>query len=344
MKAQHLVQWFRQMAVLLQCGIPAMEALDVCARQTTSPQIVRAGEVILNELRVGQRLSQGMRVAGPPFHPVYWGAVEVGEMEGDIAVVFCRLAELAEESDRVKRRLVSALAYPALVLSVSALGMYLLIRFLAPVLADVGEQLQQQPNAFSQAMLWLGKIFEHEFLTLAVAVMLGFGVKNLARYLWTRRRLQTERLLFRTPLLGKMLRFGVLIRICQTMETVIGGGLPLTEALNLTARTCGSELYAQLVLLPAVERIRYGESLQQSLAEAPGLPASFRGLVVAGEESGRLDHTFGYLAHLYEIELVTAVESFLAGIEPLAIAVVGVVVLGVLLSVFAPLSKLLTAV
>jgi type II secretory pathway component PulF len=128
------------------------------------------------------------------------------------------------------------------------------------------------------------------------------------------------------------------------METMVTGGLPLTEGFTLTARTCGSGWYDRRVLQPAVDRIRSGESVCASLKGSPGLPASFFGLLVAGEESGRLDHSFGYLSDLYEMELVNAVETFLAALEPLSIAVVGVVVLGVLVSVFAPLSKLLSAV
>ena len=128
------------------------------------------------------------------------------------------------------------------------------------------------------------------------------------------------------------------------METMICGGLPLTEGFLLTAKTCGSVYYAEEVLLPAVDRVKMGESVCKSLDGAPGLPSSFLGLLVAGEESGRLDQTFSYLAKLYEMELMNAIDSFLAALEPLSISTVGLVVLGVLISVFVPLSKMLSAV
>lgn len=344
MREQHLVYWFRQMAVLLNCGIPPMSALAVCEQQTSDPLIRRACHSISVELRMGQKLSQAMRLAGAPFQPLHCGAVEIGESHGDLPLVFERLATHAEEVTRVRRRLLSALAYPLLVIAVSAIGLYLLVRFLAPVLAEVGEQLGEEPTLLSDIMLFLGSVFENELLTLGALLGLFFLSKGLLHYLWTHHRLKAERTLMAVPLLGKMLRLTVLIKICQTLETMLGGGLNVTESFRLAAKTCGSEFYAQNVLLPAVDRIRLGESMCHSLRGCPGVPASFYGLLVAGEETGSLDLSFKYLSQLYEMELVTAVESFLSALEPLAISFVGLVVLGVLLSVFMPLSRLVTSV
>jgi type IV pilus assembly protein PilC len=341
---QSLVQWFRQMAVLLKSGIPATSALRICAAQTSDAKLRQASDRMSEELRVGQRLSQAMSIVGSPFGPIHSGTVRVGEMQGDLGLVFDQLAEHCEESSRVKRRLLAALAYPVLVLTISLLGLYLLVRFLAPVLADVGDQLGQEPNPLSKVLLFLGRFFEHELLSLAVVTLLVWMIHKLIRFLWSKHRKACEKLLFRIPILGKMLRFSALIRICQTMETMVCGGLPITEGFLLTARTCGSVYYAEEVLLPAVDRVKMGESVCNSLRDAPGLPGSFLGLLVAGEESGRLDQTFRYLAKLYEMQLVNTIDSFLAALEPLAISTVGVVVLGVLLSVFVPLSRMLSAV
>lgn len=341
---QALVLWFRQMAVLLQCGVSALAALEACGRQTGDPRLTRAGLVMLNELRLGRRFSEGMQAAGAPFQAVHWGALEVGERQGDIALVFRRLADLSEENARVQRRLVAALAYPLLVVSVSSLGMILLLKFLAPVLLETAHQLKTEPTPLARTLMVAGQVLEHEFLALTGIVMLALVFRWTLLRLWARRRLRLEAALFRLPWLGKVFRYGILIKICQTMGTVLGGGLPLTEALSLTLRTCGSDYYRALVLEPAVERIMTGESLLQAFQGAPGLPASFRGLLTAGEESGQLEASFEHLAHLYEMEMVSAVDSFLAALEPISIATVGLLVLVVLVSVFAPLSKLLSGV
>jgi type IV pilus assembly protein PilC len=345
MKAQQsLVQWYRQMAVLLKCGIPVTGALRICAAQTTDSELRRASDLMIEELRVGQRLSHAMATVGVPFEEIHWGTVRVGEMQGDLGLVFEHLADHCEETFRVKRRLRAALAYPTLVLSISLVGLYLLVRFLAPVLVDVGDQLGQEPNFVSRALLLLGRFFEHEILSLSVMALAFWLGRKLALSLWTKRRKSCERSLFRVPLIGGMLRLSALIRICQTMETMVSGGLPLTEGFVLTAKTCGSVYYAEEVLLPAVDRVKMGESVCASLRGAPGLPGSFLGLLVAGEESGRLDQTFRYLAKLYEMELMNAIDSFLAALEPISISTVGLVVLGVLVSVFIPLSRMLSAV
>jgi type IV pilus assembly protein PilC len=343
MKDQHLLQWFRQMAVLLHCGIPTMRALEACARQTSDARLRQASILMMNELRVGQRVSEAMRCAGSPFTALHQGALEVGERQGDLALVFERLAGYTEEACRIRRRIVSALAYPGLVVSFSFGCLYLLVRFLAPVLSDLARQLGEQPSGLSRVLLWLGQLFDMESLTLALALLVLLAGRALWRAAWGKHRARGEKILLRLPLLGRMFRLGILIRMCATLEMMIGAGLPLTDAFALAGRSCGSLTYAREVLEPAVERVRRGESMLASLRGAPGLPASFAGLVLAGEESGRLEESFAHLARLYELELVSAIDTFLAALEPLSIAVVGSVVLSVLLMVFVPLSRLVTA-
>jgi type II secretory pathway component PulF len=344
MSDQHLVQWFRQMAVLIHCGIPTTRALEACAKQTSDSRMRAATTVVLAELRVGQRMSEALRQAGLPFSALHCGAVEVGERQGDMAQVFERLASHAEEASRVRRRLLSALTYPALVISFSLGCLYMLVRFLAPVLSEVGRQLGEEPSGVSRLLLGLGQLFEAESLMLALAAILVFSVRGLWRYLWSRHRQRTEQALLACPLLGKIMRLSILIRICRTLEMMIGAGLPLTESMTLAARCCGSEHYAQTALHPAVKRVQRGESIRRSLQGAPGIPPSFIGMVLAGEESGRLEESFHHLARLYEVELVTAIDSFLAALEPISIALVGSIVLSVLLVVFVPLSRLVTIV
>lgn len=343
MNDQHLLQWFRQMAVLLHCGIPTIRALEACAKQTSDGKLRAATAILLAELRIGQRVSEAMRTAGLPFSPLHCGAVEVGEKQGDLSLVFDRLADHTEETSRVRRRLISALTYPALVVGFSLSCLYLLVRFLAPVLSDVARQLGQEPTGVSRLLLGLGRLFETESLMLLLAAILFLATRSLSGFLWGKHRRRTERALLRVPLVGKMFRLSILIRICGTLEMMIGAGLPLTESLTLTARCCGSQEYALGVLLPGVERVRRGESIRSSLTSS-AFPPSFAGMILAGEESGRLEESFGHLSRLYELELVTSIDTFLAALEPISIAVVGAVVLSVLLVVFVPLSRLVTIV
>lgn len=341
---QALVQWFRQMAVLLKCGIPAQRALRICAEQTSDAGLRQACEVMQQELHIGHRLSHAMSCVGKPFGQLHCGTVRVGEMQGDLGLVFEQLATHCEETTRVKRKLRSALAYPLLVLAISAFGLYLLVRFLAPVLVDVAGELGAEPGVVSRGLVFLGNIFEHEIFSMGLLLVSLFLARKLLHHFWTTKRQGMEKLLFRIPLVGKILRFSFLIRICQTMETTVCGGIPITEGFLLTARTCGSVYYSEQVLLPAIDRVKMGESVFSSFRDAPGIPGSFMGLLTAGEQTGNLDQSFAYLARLYEMELMTAIDSFLAALEPLSIATVGLVVLGVLVSVFVPLSKMLSVV
>lgn len=340
MKAIYLVYWFRQLAVLQACGIPLVASLEVVGRQSASPRLGEISRELIGHLRRGLKLSAAMAELGPPFAPVHLGAVQVGEYQGDLAVIFERLADHEEAQNRLRQRLLSALTYPLLVLGLSGLGLYLLVRLLAPVLANLSAQLEGTPSLSLQILTGLGRLLERDGLVLALLLGMALLARALATRLWVHRRHSLERLAMAVPLVGKMFHRSLLVRSCRTLETMLRAGLPLTEALRLAGVGSGCMLFDQQVFAEAERRVRQGESLAQALQGRPWLPRSFTGMVVAGQESGSLEVVFGKLSSLYEIELQTAVESFLAALEPLAIAVVGSVVLGVLLGAFLPLYQL----
>lgn len=343
-KEESMMQWFRQMAVLVAAGLPVVQALEVCARQTSDEQLAQASHELAREVRRGVPLAQAVERLGAPFTRLHVGALEAAQAHGDLGPVLRRLAGHAEKEAHLRRRVRGALAYPALVLSVSLLGLYLLVRFLTPLLEAVGQQLdlQTSANPFTQALLWLSWARNYELHLAVVLLLTLLLIRLFPRTLAPRWSLRREQMLLKLPAVGGLLQRGSLIRLCRTLESLVGSGLPLGESLKLAGISSGSLVVEHQVMGSAVKRLYQGESLAQSLSDQPFLPPSFHGLLLAGEMSGHLEDAFESLARIYEMEFDTRVESSLAALEPITIALVGLVVLGVLLGAFLPLYQLIS--
>ena len=340
---ESLMQWFRQMSVLVAAGLPVVKALEICARQTSDNRLAQTSQAMASEVRRGVPLAQAVELAGAPFSRLHVGALQAGQADGNLSRILSQLAGHAEKEAHLRRRVRGALAYPTLVLLVSLSGLYMLVRFLTPLLHSVGQQLdlESSTNPFTQLLLGLAWLREYELFLVAAVLIALLSAKLLAPKLTPRWSLGRERLLLRLPAIGGLVQRSWLIRLCRTLESLVASGLPLGESLRLAGASSGSLVVEHQVLGPAVQRLYQGESLAQSLSEQPFLPPSFHGLLLAGEMSGHLEDAFESLARLYEMEFDTRVESSLAALEPITIALVGLVVLAVLLGAFLPLYQLI---
>ena len=341
-----LVQWFRQMAVLINSGVPALRALEICARQTQDLRLREVTEQVQDQVAVGVSLPQAMRLhGGDLFTQLHVGAIEAGMATGNLGLVCAEVADDEERRYALSRKLRGALAYPTLVFSVALLGCYLLIKFLAPVVTEVTGQLTEvgRDNLITRALANLGRLMEWElylWLGLVLALL-------LARWLWRRylaqgRRLR-ERLLLSLPLVGGLWWQGALIRLCHSLSSLLAAGLPLTQSLELAGASSASLKVQNQVVEPALERLLRGESVSQSLAFPHLLPKSFPSFIQAGERTGDLDCMFNQMGRLYQLDLETRIEIYIKALEPITIALVGLVVLVLLLGTFLPIYEMVAA-
>lgn len=340
----HLIQFFRQMSVLARAGIPLLRSLDICSRQCSDEDLARGIAGLSQEVRAGTRMAAAMRSVGKPFDPMHASAVSAAETAGRFAQVFDELAHWEFKEDRLRKRLGSALAYPALIVVVSAIGVVLLIKFLLPVILSVAEQLGTPPSGPTRFLIFVGGVIDSPLQLALAGLALGSLIWYVRRVMARRLdlRIRWDRFRMRLPLVGTLWRTTVTIRVCRTLASLLGSGLSMVDAMTLTGASAGSPYLEHQVLVPAAGYIRKGESLSQSLAGETVFPHSFHGMVAVGEKSGELEPILGRLADLYEIELDNQIETFVRAIEPLAVVVVGIVVLGVMVCAFMPLYDLLS--
>lgn len=341
-EAWHRIQFLRQMSVLTRAGVPALRALETCARQCGDHTLQEALLEMAEEIRSGSRVSEAMSLATGSFSSLHAASLRSAERIGDLSGAFEQLASWEERELAVRRRLRTMAVYPTLLVLVSIVGVLLLIRFLLPLTQTLANQMGRPAPYPTRVLLQVGRLLDDPlslFLGAVVLVaLLVLGRKALARP-WTIRTL--DRLRLHAPVIGPLVRTSLTIRLGRTLASLMRAGLSLVQCLELTAEGCENRFLRDTILFPAADYVRRGESLAQAMGGHVVLPASFHGMLAIGESSGTVPHMLDRISDLYELELDLRIESAMRLLEPLLVVCVGLMVLGVMLSAFLPLYDLL---
>lgn len=341
-EAWHRIQFFRQMGVLIHAGIPALKALETCARQSGDPVLQSALREMADEIRAGSRLSEAMSVTRGSFSSLHAASLRSAERIGDLSSAFEQFAAWEERDLDVRRRLQTMAIYPTLLVVVSLVGTLLLVRFLLPLTQSLASQLGRPVPYPTQVLMGVGRLLDDP-LSLGLALGSLAGATFVLRRILARPGLQAmvDRLRLGLPMLGGLARTSLTIRLGRTLAALMRAGLSLVHCLELAAEGCDNRYLRDTVLFPAADFVRRGESLAQAMGGHTVLPASFHGMLAIGESSGTVPAMLDRLSDLYELELDLRIESAMRLVEPVLVLLVGAMVLGVMLSAFLPLYDLL---
>ena len=326
-------QFFRQLSLLTSSGVPLLRALEDCRWGLCKGRLERSIVDAMDEIRRGTRLSRALLEVGRPFTPIHGAILAAGESSGRLDRALEELATREESSARLQRRVQAALLYPCFVLLVSLLGLFLLLRFLLPVLSGLSQQAGGTPARTLTMLAQLAAYSQRPELWLGLGLA-AVALAWIVRRPWAHKLLQ--RLAWRIPIV----RLQAQVILCRTLASLLSAGLPLVDTVQLACQCTGNAVLSD-VLTRALDHVRCGESLAQSLTDSRILPASFRGILTVGEKSGRLEFILGKLAQLYEWELDSAIETFVKSLEPLTVALVGGAVMGLMVCTFNPLYDIL---
>jgi general secretion pathway protein F len=326
----------RQLATLVDAGVPLADALAAVAEQTDDPALVRALTVAHARLREGEPLADALAASPRVFPAVFRELVRAGEASGALPLVLGRLAEHGERSAAVRARLRAALTYPAVMTAATFAVLAFLLVWVVPQLtqlfADTGTPLPLATRALVTATWVAGIAFWP-------AVALGAALGWLAH----RRRDELARrwdaLLLRLPVVGTIARKTAVGRAARTLATLLGGGVPLDAALGIAGSAAGNR-DIEAALARVRDAVRDGEPLATALAASGAFPGLVVRLVAIGERSGTLAAMLERAATGYETDVAAAIESATALVEPALVVVMGAVVLALVAGVLVPLLDL----
>jgi type IV pilus assembly protein PilC len=332
---QELVIFTRQLATMVGAGLALLESLEVLAEQAETPGMKKAVGVLVEEVRSGVDLSVAMEKCPKAFDPLYISMVRAGEVSGQMDIILERLADYQEASENLRREIRSAMTYPCIsMVLVIGITSFLMLG-VVPGFRSVFDSMDTELPAITQLTLdtadfmksnW-GLCFGGLFGLIAGAFL--FAKTEMGGWFF-------DRLALRLPVFGPLVRKVCLARFSRTFATLIRSGVPIMSTLDIVAETAGNRVVSRAVL-DSRESVRGGNLLSEPLSRSKVFPPMVVRMIAIGERTGSLEALLEKIAEFYDAQVKAAVKSLTSMIEPLLITVMGVIVGGVVMSVFLPI-------
>ena len=325
---------FRQLATMVSAGVTLGSSLDLLSRQIANPRLADAVAFVKQRVDGGQALSSALRLRSE-FSPLMTAVVRAGEEGGSLDRSLDRLATFLERQDSLRRKIVSAISYPAVVFAFALFVLYLLVTVVVPRFSGVFESLNVELPAITrytfEASLWFR---DHWYVPLLFVVALAVAVTFLGR--WKPSRYYVDAIKLRLPVFGDLILKSAMARSNRTLASLVESGIPILQALTMTAETAGNEVVDR-AFRALEEGARRGIGLGDLVKRQKIFPPMVGHMITVGEQTGRLDEMLNKIADWFELELDEKIKRLTAILEPLLIIFVGAVVAAVALAVFLPI-------
>jgi type IV pilus assembly protein PilC len=332
----------RQFATMISAGLPLVQCLDILAKQSSKPSFGRVIGEVTREVEAGSTLSDALGRYKTVFDDLFRNMVAAGEAGGVLDEILMRLATYIEKADALKRKIQSAMVYPAVVLTVALGATAFMLVFIIPTFAKMFTDFGGELPLPTKIVLTLSGLLKS--LWWALLLLIAAAVVGLNRYYATEAgHRMVDAALLRMPVLGDVMLKGSVARFTRTLGTLIASGVPILSGLEITARTAGNKVIAEAIMT-ARASIREGETVAAPLKSSGVFPPMVVQMISVGEQTGALDEMLTKIAVFYEAEVDVAVDTLTSVIEPLLIVVMGGIVGGMVIAMYLPMFKLINVV
>ena len=339
-KSKELAVFTRQFSVMIDAGLPLVQCLEILAGQQENKLFQKVLTGTRSSVEGGATLSTAMRQYPKVFDALYVNMVEAGETGGILDTILQRLSQYIEKNVKLQRAVKSALVYPIGVMTVATGVIVLLLWKVVPIFANLfaglGVALPLPTRIVIGMSNFIGSYFGLMILIGLVAAI--FGIKIW--YATPQGRYIIDAGLLKAPLIGILLRKIAVARFTRTLGTLISSGVPILEGLDITAKTAGNAV-VEKALLKVRKSLEEGKSLTDPLRETEVFPGMVTQMIGVGEQTGAMDAMLQKIADFYEDEVDAAVKDLLTALEPVMIVFLGLVVGGVVISMYLPLFSLI---
>jgi type IV pilus assembly protein PilC len=328
----------QELATLLKAGMPLVQSLDLLKKRVVSPLFRTVLDDVHDKVRSGTALSDAFAAQGDLFPRVYTASLLAGERSGDLDAVLRRYVEYAKVIATLKRKTVSALVYPAILIGLALVLVSIIVLKVVPAFAEFYAGFGAQLPVSTQIIMGVSSLIRGQFVPILVAIAAIIG----GAVFWLKQAGQQSRfdhLLLRIPGIGQIAGKFATSQMARTLATLLGGGLPLVNALDIAARSVGNRYMAAQLDIVAM-RVREGESFAASLEARKTFPDIAVKMAEVGEATGALQDMLNTVADFFDEEISTYMERFVTLVEPVLLVVMGIVIAGLLLALYMPLFQL----
>jgi len=340
-KSKDVTVFTRQFATMINAGLPLVKCLSILSEQTESPVLTEVISDVQHEVEMGRSLSEALAKHPNIFKDLYTSMVRAGEIGGVLDDVLLRIAATLENEDEIRRRIKSAMTYPAAMFAISILLLFVMLIFVVPIFEKMFRDMGATLPILTRVIVAISHFLASwKGLLLLVAVIVG--VIFLRRWLKTpagRRRLDALKL--KLPVFGNLFHKMSLSRFSRTLGTLVASGVPILQALEITSNTVGNVLVAE-----AVDNVRAGvkegDSIARPLGQSPLFPPMVTQMLAIGEETGSLDTMLNKVSDFYDSEVAATVEALTSLLEPVLMVFLGVVVGTIVIALYMPIFSLIS--
>lgn len=338
-KPMDIALFTRQMATMMKAGVPLLQSFDIIAEGSENPNLQKLIGEVKQEVASGNSFATSLRQKPQYFDDLYCNLVDAGEQAGALEALLERVATYKEKTEQLKAKIKKAMTYPIAVLIVAMVVSAILLIKVVPQFENVFQGVGAELPAFTQMVINLSEALQ-EWWFIALAGLIGavFVYKHI--YKTSQKfRDSIDRLLLKIPIIGKLIYKSSLARYARTLSTTFAAGVPLVEALDSVAGATGNIVFKNAVM-QIKQDVSTGMQLNFSMRSTGVFPAMAVQMTAIGEESGALDDMLDRVATIYEAEVDNMVDSLTSLMEPLIMAVLGVVVGGLVIAMYLPIFQL----
>ncbi len=338
--AKSLAVFTRQFSVMIDAGLPLVQCLDILGSQEEDKNFAAVILATRTDVEGGASLADAMRKHPKTFDPLFTNMIAAGEAGGILDTILKRLATYIEKAVKLAGQVKSAMIYPIAVVVIAGVVVGVILWKVIPTFAQLFAGLGAELPLPTRIVIMLSNNLVSYFLPLAV--LAGIGGYLFTNYYKTESgRRVVDSTMLKLPILGNILRKIAVARFCRTLATLISSGVPILDGLDITAKTAGNSIVEDAVM-ETRKSIERGETISAPLKQTAVFPSMVTQMIGVGEATGALDTMLAKIADFYEEEVDTAVAGLLTLLEPIMIAILGVVVGGIVIAMYLPIFDLIS--
>ncbi len=332
----------RQLATMIDAGLPLVQSLEVLSSQQDNKVFKNIIRVIKEDVEGGSTFAGALKKHPAAFNELYTNLVVAGEEGGILDTILTRLASYIEKAEALKKKVKSALIYPATIVTVAVAVVMILMLFVIPVFETMFSSAGQSLPLPTLIVLSISKLIKKYIIIFIPALILLFFL--FKKYYQTQNgRAVVDRLLLKLPVFGPLFRKIAVARFSRTLGTLVSSGVPILDGLSIVSRTSGNRAI-EIAIMNARASIREGETIAEPLNRSALFPPMVIQMISVGESTGALDSMLSKIAEFYEEEVDVAVTNLTSLLEPMLMIFLGVVIGGVVIAMYLPIFNMASAV
>ncbi len=328
----------RQFATMLGAGLPLLSCLEILSKQTESTGLKRVLDEVRADVEGGHSLADALRRQPKAFDNLYVNMVDSGETGGALDIILQRLATYLEKTVALQRKIRGAMIYPAIISVVAVIAIAVLLIFVIPIFAKMYEGVGRELPAMTQLVIRISNFMKVAAVPLLIGLILLFTI--IRRWHKTESGAKAlDPLFLKMPVFGDLIKKQAIARFSRTLSTLLSSGVPIIDALEITAKSAGNWVIEDAILKARVS-IKGGENIADPLSKTAIFPPMVTQMIAIGEASGGLDDMLSKVADFYDAEVDQAVENLTNALEPIIMVVLGGVVGFLVISMYLPIFQL----